>query len=130
MVIIFEHGNDHQGLIVCVMCLTYRLFGHFDKDDNGHLTAVELKGLLLGLEIKRHDGAIPDDEEVQRWMEEFDVSMDGQISVQEFLQGIKKWMKISQGSFKKRSDHSSETSSPSEHQHHGWDFEAQVTVRP
>lgn len=52
-------------------------------------------------------------------MKEFDISGDGQISVDEFLEGTKRWMKISSGSYKKKSASSSFNSlSPSEH--HSW----------
>ncbi|KAG0628532.1 hypothetical protein M758_1G033800 [Ceratodon purpureus] len=102
-----------------------RLFDHFDPDHDQLLTEVELKGLILGLGIERHNGQVPEEDELKHWMKEFDVSGDGQISQEEFLQGIKRWMNISLGSFKKRkSASSSANSSPSEP--HGWDFEAQV----
>ena len=110
---------------VCV--LFGRLFEHFDPDHDRELTETELRGLILGLGIERHNGQVPDEEELTHWMKEFDVSGDGQISYDEFLEGIKRWMKISIGSFKRKSASPSDNSSPSEH--NVWDFEAQVRVR-
>lgn len=89
-------------------------------DHDQYLTETELRGLLLGLDIKRHDG-LADEEELRRWMEEFDDSRDGQISETEFLRGIKKWMKMSQTSFRRRGSEAS--SSPLTPR---WDTEAQV----
>jgi hypothetical protein len=105
-----------------------RLFDYFDRDHDKFLTEAELKGLILGLGIERHNGQVPDEDELKHWMKDFDVSGDGQISAEEFLEGIKRWMRISLGSFNRRKPASSSAnSSPSEH--HGWDFEAQVRVR-
>lgn len=105
-----------------------RLFDHFDPDHDKVLTETELRGLILGLGIERHNGQVPDEDELKHWMKEFDVSGDGQISVDEFLEGIKRWMNISMGSFKKRNSASSSLNSASS-DHHDWDFEAQVKVR-
>jgi hypothetical protein len=87
-----------------------------------------LKGLLLGLGIERHNGQVPDEEELQHWMKEFDISGDGQISVDEFLEGTKRWMKISLDSYKKKKSASSSSNSLSPSEHHGWELEAQMRV--
>ncbi|XP_024370568.1 sodium/calcium exchanger NCL1 [Physcomitrium patens] len=100
-----------------------KLFGHFDPDNDKHLTKTELKGLILGLGIERHNGQVPDEDELQHWMSEFDVSRDNRISVDEFLQGIKRWMKSSSTATKKKNGAVAIDSQSSDH--HGWDFEAQ-----
>lgn len=87
----------------------------------------ELRGLILGLGIERDNGQVPDEEELQHWMLEFDVSRDNRISVDEFLEGIKRWIKSSKSiSLPKTNTVKVDRSSPSEH--HGWDFEAQVRI--
>lgn len=111
--------------ILCWICFT-RLFRHFDPDNDEHLTMTELRGLILGLGIERDNGQVPDEEELQHWMLEFDVSRDNQISVDEFLQGIKRWMKSATVSFPETNTVEVNRSSNSEH--HGWDFEAQVRI--
>jgi Ca2+/Na+ antiporter len=94
-----------------------KLFNHFDEEQDSHLTKPELKGLLVGLDVKRHNGEVPDDREVQHWMTEFDISNDGKISFEEFLKGITHWMKSSKSFTKKKDDGS----------HSGrWDTEAQA----
>jgi hypothetical protein len=100
-----------------------RLFDHFDQEEpkDGHLTKPELKALILGLDVKRHNGEIPDEDEVKQWMEEFDTSHDGMISKEEFLTGIMKWMKRSPSrKLKDPSAHSGKSHSRL------WDREAQV----
>ena len=78
-----------------------RLFDHFDSDHDKLLTETELKGLILGLGIERHNGQVPDEDELKHWMKEFDVSGDGQISIEEFLAGIDRWAEASRGTFKR-----------------------------
>lgn len=80
--------------------------------------------MILGLGIERHNGQVPDEDELQHWMSEFDVSRDNRISVDEFLQGIKRWMKSSSTATKKKNGAVAIDSQSSDH--HGWDFEAQV----
>lgn len=100
-----------------------RLFGHFDPDNDKQLTRTELRGLILGLGIERHNGQVPDEDELQHWMSEFDVSRDDLISHDEFLEGIKRWMKSASTVNRKNGDVALPTQSSD---HHGWDFEAQV----
>lgn len=100
-----------------------RLFDHFDQEDpkDGHLTRPELKALILGLDVKRHNGEIPDEDEVKQWMAEFDSSHDGRVSMNEFLRGIKKWMKSSTSRSRRKA------AADMEESHSGrWDTEAQV----
>ena len=105
-----------------------RLFDYFDRDHDKFLTEAELKGLILGLGIERHNGQVPDEEELKHWMKEFDISGDGQISVDEYLEGTKRWMKISLGSYKKKKSASSSSNSLSPSEHHSWELEAQMRV--
>lgn len=75
----------------------------------------------MGLGIQRYNGEVPDAEEVQHWMREFDThKKDDLISKDEFLAGMMRWIKSSKTSFKK-----SGSSSRSSHQI--WDAEAQVS---
>ncbi|KAG0617702.1 hypothetical protein M758_4G009100 [Ceratodon purpureus] len=102
-----------------------KLFNHFDEEKDGrkdgHLSQHELKGLLVGLGVERHNGAVPDEDEVKHWMTEFDISNDGKISSDEFLKGIMHWMKSSNSQKKRKPSQDDEGS------HSGrWDTEAQA----
>lgn len=74
----------------------------------------------MGLGIQRNS-KVPEEDELKRWMAEFDMSNDGQISVKEFIEGFKRWVQISVSGRKK----SPAGSPPNET--HDWDQEAQVT---
>lgn len=103
-----------------------RLFDHFDEADEAgnrdeHLTQTELKALIMGLGIQRYNGEVPDTQEVQHWMQEFDThKKDDLISKDEFLSGMLRWIKSSKTSFKK-------SGSSSRNPHQIWDAEAQVS---
>ncbi|KAG6542645.1 hypothetical protein Mapa_015976 [Marchantia paleacea] len=69
--------------------LLKQLFASFDSNQDGHIQKEELKGLLIGLELE--EGFVPAKGQIDLWMEEFDVNMDGTLSEPEFLTGITKW---------------------------------------
>ncbi|KAL3693674.1 hypothetical protein R1sor_007325 [Riccia sorocarpa] len=66
-----------------------QLFATFDLNHDGYIQKDELKGLLIGLELE--EGIIPAKGQVDLWLEDFDVNMDGTLSEDEFLAGITKW---------------------------------------
>lgn len=88
------------------------------------LTEQELKNLIVGLGIERHNGQVPGEEEVAHWMREFDTSNDKMISKDEFLDGIQQWINSTR-SFKKKSPRSNLGTSA---QPLIWDTEAQVSL--
>ncbi|KAJ7554652.1 hypothetical protein O6H91_05G002100 [Diphasiastrum complanatum] len=70
-----------------------KLFGYFDKNDDDWLSKEELRGLIVGLGIS-HEQYIPEEQEVQNWLQDFDVStINGHISEKEFCEGLEKWIK-------------------------------------
>ncbi|KAJ7298459.1 hypothetical protein O6H91_Y577200 [Diphasiastrum complanatum] len=75
-----------------------KLFGYFDKNDDDSLSKEELRGLIVGLGIS-HKQYLPEEQEVQHWLRDFDVDINGCISQKEFCEGLEKWIK----SFKPRS---------------------------
>jgi Ca2+/Na+ antiporter len=101
-----------------------KLFGHFD-DGDGLLTRAELKSLMVGLGLNRHNGQVPDEEDLEHWMSEFDVDNDGKITEAEFLRAIRRWMKNSTSRKPKRRAVSSSDGSSPEPDNENWDFEAQ-----
>lgn len=77
----------------------------------------------MGLGVERHNGKVPDEDEVKQWMMDFDLSNDGKVSTKEFLDGIKSWMKSPTSLKKKKPSPDMEES-----QSGRWDAEAQVSV--
>ncbi|XP_002974272.2 sodium/calcium exchanger NCL1 [Selaginella moellendorffii] len=77
-----------------------RIFGYFDENDDGHLSERELRGLIVGLGIT-HETHLPEEEEVQNWLKEFDTSRDDKVSQEEFVAAITKWMR----SFRAKDSH-------------------------
>ncbi|CAI5537504.1 unnamed protein product [Closterium sp. Naga37s-1] len=69
----------------------HKVFRHFDEDGSGSLSRSEIKGLILGLGIQ-NKGDVPPENEIQEWMRDFDSNSDGEIGVEEFVQGMERWM--------------------------------------
>eukprot|EP00270_Netrium_digitus_P012395 TRINITY_DN401_c0_g1_i6.p1 TRINITY_DN401_c0_g1~~TRINITY_DN401_c0_g1_i6.p1 ORF type:complete len:648 (+),score=189.53 TRINITY_DN401_c0_g1_i6:189-2132(+) len=69
-----------------------KIFDHFDQNSDMLLDASELKALILGLGI-RHQGSVPEEEEVKTWMRDFDKNADGSIHKSEFAEGMARWIR-------------------------------------
>lgn len=66
-----------------------RVFTRIDQNHNKYISAYELRALILGIQI----GEVGmESDYVEKAMEDFDISGDSQISEQEFLNGISKWV--------------------------------------
>ncbi|CAM6121703.1 unnamed protein product [Calypogeia fissa] len=70
--------------------LLRELFISFDSNKDGKIQKEELRGLLVGLELEE-EGSIPDKTQIDLWLQEFDVDLDGTLSMHEFMTGIGKW---------------------------------------
>lgn len=68
------------------------LFSSFDHNKDGKIQQEELRGLIVGIGLEEA-GFVPAEDQVETWMREFDLDVDGTISEHEFLTGIKKWSK-------------------------------------
>lgn len=65
------------------------MFTRIDQNHNTYISAYELRALVLGIQI----GEVGlDSDYVDKAMEDFDISGDSQISEQEFVDGISKWV--------------------------------------
>eukprot|EP00246_Nothoceros_aenigmaticus_P010049 TRINITY_DN2634_c0_g1_i1.p1 TRINITY_DN2634_c0_g1~~TRINITY_DN2634_c0_g1_i1.p1 ORF type:complete len:615 (+),score=111.83 TRINITY_DN2634_c0_g1_i1:176-2020(+) len=73
-----------------------KLFDHFDADNNHLLSVKELKALIVGISFE-HEGSVPSEEVVSSWMSQFDLSKDGNISEEEFMSGMSRWLKVVSG---------------------------------
>lgn len=65
------------------------MFTRIDQNHNTYISAYELRALILGIQI----GEVGlESDYVEKAMEDFDISGDSQISEQEFVNGISKWV--------------------------------------
>nr|XP_023907306.1 sodium/calcium exchanger NCL2-like isoform X1 [Quercus suber] len=72
------------------------LFHKIDKNNDNHISADELRALILGIQIEEV-GLNVDDYEA-KVMEEFDISGDSHITENEFIKGVSKWLNKAQQS--------------------------------
>ncbi|XP_023907314.2 sodium/calcium exchanger NCL2 isoform X2 [Quercus suber] len=72
------------------------LFQKIDKNNDNHISADELRALILGIQIEEV-GLNVDDYEA-KVMEEFDISGDSHITENEFIKGVSKWLNKAQQS--------------------------------
>lgn len=68
-----------------------RLFKTFDENNDGYMTARELKAFLVGIHFEEKD--MDPGEAVDKVMADFDTSRDDRLSKDEFREGIKKWVR-------------------------------------
>ncbi|PRQ31084.1 putative sodium/calcium exchanger membrane region, EF-hand domain pair [Rosa chinensis] len=67
-----------------------KLFDTIDMNRDNHLSLSELKALMVGIRFDEIE--LDKDDAADKVMKDFDTSHDSQISVQEFKDGIKKWL--------------------------------------
>jgi Ca2+/Na+ antiporter len=67
-----------------------KLFNTIDINSDGTLSAPELRALIIGIEFEGLN--LDENDAVDKILQEFDTSMDGQIDLQEFIDGITRWL--------------------------------------
>lgn len=67
-----------------------RLFETIDVNHDGHLSASELRALIIGIRFDEID--LDKDDAVEKLMRDFDTTSDSQIDGPEFVAGITKWL--------------------------------------
>ncbi|XP_071723670.1 sodium/calcium exchanger NCL-like [Rutidosis leptorrhynchoides] len=67
-----------------------RLFSSMDTNGDGYLSAGELKALIIGIQFEEMD--LDKDDAVEKVMRDFDISRDGRIEEDEFVNGVTKWL--------------------------------------
>ncbi|CAE5960098.1 unnamed protein product [Arabidopsis arenosa] len=67
-----------------------RLFETIDANKDGHLSAAELKALIIGISFEEID--FDKDDAVGKLLQDFDKTLDEQVDEEEFVRGIKHWL--------------------------------------
>ncbi|EXB75012.1 hypothetical protein L484_012136 [Morus notabilis] len=67
-----------------------KLFEKIDENHDGHLSASELRALIIGIRFDEID--LDKDDAVEKLMRDFDTTSDSQIDGPEFVAGITKWL--------------------------------------
>lgn len=66
------------------------MFQRVDENGDGHLSASELKALIIGIQFENID--FDKDDAVTKVLRDFDTTSDGNVDVPEFVAGITKWI--------------------------------------
>lgn len=66
------------------------MFHTIDENGDGRLSASELKALVIGIRFEEID--FDKDDAVSKLIKDFDRSNDNHINMEEFINGIKKWL--------------------------------------
>ncbi|CAH8283802.1 unnamed protein product [Eruca vesicaria subsp. sativa] len=67
-----------------------KLFETIDANKDGHLSAAELKALIIGISFEDID--FDKDDAVGKVLQDFDKTLDDQVDQEEFVRGIKLWL--------------------------------------
>ncbi|KAI7754655.1 hypothetical protein M8C21_030934 [Ambrosia artemisiifolia] len=77
-----KHKHVRSGIL--------RLFNSVDVNGDGHLSLVELRALVVGMQLNAIN--LNEDDAIDKVMKEFDTSGDEQVDFQEFVTGIANWL--------------------------------------
>ncbi|KAM5586195.1 sodium/calcium exchanger NCL-like [Rosa sericea] len=69
-----------------------KLFCTIDQDNDGYLSATELRALIIGVRFDQIE--LNKDDAVEKLMQEFDTSHDSRIDMNEFFTGVSKWLNV------------------------------------
>ncbi|KAI3712094.1 hypothetical protein L1987_70643 [Smallanthus sonchifolius] len=69
--------------------ILYKLFNSVDVNGDGHLSQVELRSLVVGMQLNIN---LNEDDTIYKVMKEFDTSGDDEVDFEEFITGIANWL--------------------------------------
>jgi Ca2+/Na+ antiporter len=81
--LINDRGEPNQEIL-------YKLFNLVDVNGDGHLSLVELRALVAGMQLNAIN--LNEDDAIDKVMKEFDTSGDEEVDFQEFITGIANWL--------------------------------------
>lgn len=70
--------------------MNVRLFETIDQDKDNHLSRTELRALIIGIRFDEIE--LDKDDAVDKVMKDFDTNLSNTISLDEFIEGISKWL--------------------------------------
>ena len=73
----------------------HRLFDAIDQNKDSHLSASELKALIIGIRFDEID--LDQDDAVDKILKDFDTSHDNLIDIDEFIAAVSKWLNVAKG---------------------------------
>ncbi|XP_047952084.1 sodium/calcium exchanger NCL-like [Salvia hispanica] len=73
-----------------------KIFTRIDDDNDGILSRVELKALIIGIHF--NEITFDENEVVDRVLKDFDTSLDSKIDFNEFVAGVEKWLQEARNS--------------------------------
>lgn len=73
-----------------------RIFTRIDDDNDGLLSRVELKALIIGIHF--NEITFDENEVVDKVLKDFDTSLDSKIDFGEFVAGVEKWLQEARNS--------------------------------
>ncbi|XP_049375061.1 sodium/calcium exchanger NCL-like [Solanum verrucosum] len=67
-----------------------KLFNAIDENGDGHLSHSELRALVVGISLEEIN--LEEDDAIAKVLKDFDTSCDDQVDMQEFIDGVEKWL--------------------------------------
>lgn len=71
--------------------MNVRLFCTIDEDEDGQISRLELRALIIGIRFDEIE--LDKDDAVDKVMKDFDTNLSNTISPIEFIEGVSKWLR-------------------------------------
>lgn len=74
-----------------------KLFTTFDADGNGMIDRDEMRAFVLGLALPNEEDVSTIEDDVEYWWKQFDSNASGQITKEEFIAELERWIRAKSG---------------------------------